>query len=102
MAKIWFVAEGIPPTGDPAGAKPLEWCVDELGLGRDLWLASRKERLILGRAAKDSSASILPRYVVVEVEDQEITVSSGKGWRSGYYLVPMLVEAVRTRLKEEY
>ena len=101
MATIWFVKEGLPVKGTPVAEQPFQWCVDELGLHRDLCLPTRSETLILERRANDPGAVGNPRRIFVELKDQEATRFSDKGWRSGYYLVVISVSAVKNKMEEQ-
>lgn len=98
MAKIWFVREGAKPTfGDPVGEKSLEWCVDNLGLSQSDWKAPFESPPLLGESTSlDPFKS--PGYVIIEIENQDITSSFGKGWRTGFYKSPLSVKQARERL----
>lgn len=76
MAKVWFVRE----VGKPTWKAPLE-SPPHFGESTPL----------------DAYRS--PRYIVVEVEDQDITGSPGKGWRSGFYLSRLLINEAREKLQ---
>jgi hypothetical protein len=99
MAKIWLLDESAPPKGTVAADKSLQWCVDELGLHRDLWVGSQGEPLLLGWIAHLGMNK--GKYAVAEVEEGETAAPPVKGWRSGYYLLAIGAAAVKRRLRGE-
>ena len=101
MATIWFVRERFPAQGNQVANRPFLWCVNELGLHRDLCLPTTSEARFIKRTANDSGPFGNPRHIFVELNDQERTGLSDKSWRSGYYLVLMPVVAVKNKLLEQ-
>lgn len=73
MATIWFVEEGLPLKGNPVAEQPIQWCVDELGLHRDLCLPTASETLMIERTANHPGAFGNPRRIFVELKDREAT-----------------------------
>ncbi len=71
MAKIWFVKQGAKPTlGEAPYQRSLEWCVDNLSLLPSHWIAPLESPQPFGESTSlDAYRS--PRFVVVEVEDQD-------------------------------
>jgi hypothetical protein len=97
MAKIWLAREGTPLQGPPFAEKPLQRCIDELGLRRGSRLASSTEPLVIGRTFSPSAFG--PRYyVAVELDEEASTAYSQEGWKSGYYLVLISVEGLKNKL----
>src|SRR5262249_17041783 len=107
MAKIWQAEEGIPLGGAPVAEKPLDWCVEELGLRRLSRLAAPSETLVIG-ADRHGQFGDQRRFVVVGLDDEETHAHSNegwrsgyhsaRGWRSGYYLVLISVDGLQNKL----
>ncbi len=101
MATIWFVQQGPPRKGKRVAKADFQWCVNELGLHRDLWLPSARRAFIREPKAGDPGASGVPQRIFVELERREAKGLSDTGWRSGYYLVVMPVSAVKSKLETD-
>jgi hypothetical protein len=81
--------------------QPIQWCVEELGLHRDLRLPTGSETLMIERKVNHSGAFGNPRRIFVELKDREAIRFADKGWRSGYYLVLMSVGAMKNKLEKQ-
>ncbi len=97
MAKIWQAEEGKPLGGAPVAEKPLDWCVEELGIRRLSRLAPPSETLVIG-AERHGQFGGQRRYVIVGLDDEETHAHSGEGWRSGYYLALISVDGLNHKL----
>ena len=97
MAKIWQAEEGQPVAGMPVAEKPLDWCVEELGLRRLSRLASPSETVVIG-AERHGLFGGPRRFVVVGLDDDETRAHSNEGWQSGYYLVLISVDGLKNKL----
>jgi hypothetical protein len=97
MAKIWQAEEGQPLGGPPVAEKPLDWCVEQLGLRRAGRLANPAERVVIG-ASRQGLFGGPRRFVVVGLDDEETRAHSNEGWRSGYYLVLISVDGLQHKL----
>jgi hypothetical protein len=83
MASIWFVKEGEPQSGDSIAQKPIDWCVKNLGLKPDNWIAGLEERnLTIGQKTATGAVADY-RFVIVKIDD----VAGAKGWKPGFYLL---------------
>jgi hypothetical protein len=89
MATIWFLEEG-PIQGPPAAEKSLGWCVKNLGLRADDWIAPQNSKPEL--AAYRGFC-----YVVVQVSDADLTDT--KNWKTGFYLLEKDATRVRKILQ---
>jgi hypothetical protein len=101
VATIWFVQQGSPRKGKRVAELDFQWCINELGLHRDLWLPSARKAFIREPKAGDPGASGVPQRIFVELKRREAKGLSDKGWRSGYYLVVMPVSAVKSKLEAD-
>lgn len=100
MAKIWQAEEGKPLAGAPVAEKPLDWCVEELGLRRLSRLAPPSETLVIG-GDRHGQFGDQRRFVVVGLDDEETHAHSNEGWRSGYYLVLISVDGLKNKLSSK-
>jgi hypothetical protein len=100
MAQIWFVKSGESPTkGDgPYAERSLEWCVNNLGLRQADWKTPLGSPPEIGDSTP-LNAFRAPQHVVVQVENEDITDLSGKGWKSGFYLPQISMDQVKKRLQ---
>ncbi|HEX9444131.1 MAG TPA: hypothetical protein VGA73_08415 [Candidatus Binatia bacterium] len=100
MATIWLAEEGTPLHGDPVAEKPLDWCVEELGLRRLARLSRPTGNLTIGQERAGAFGG--PRnYVVVGLDEGEAAVHSSEDWKSGYYLALISVEGLKNKLTKE-
>lgn len=97
MATIWLAEEGTPLHGDPVAEKPLDWCVEELGLRRLARLSRPTGSLIIGQPREGGRRS----YVIVGLDDREAEVHAREDWKSGYYLALISVEGLKNKLTKE-
>src|SRR6185369_5561922 len=81
MAKIWQAEEGQPVAGMPVAEKPLDCCVEELGLRRLSRLASPSETVVIG-GERHGLFGGPRRFVVVRLDDDETRAHSNEGWQS--------------------
>lgn len=94
MATIWFIQHGSSIPARRVTEEDFEWCVNELGLHRDLWLPRESKSSVQGKGGARIS-----QRVFVELKEREAKALSEAGWRSGYYLVVMPVSAVKSKLE---
>jgi len=102
MATIWFLKEGETQVGAAAGEKPLDWCIKHLGLRQDNWIADLATiDLTIG---KKSKAGLGPyrgfRFVIVEVDQDDLSASSSKNWKTGFHLIDMDATEARKVLEK--
>src|SRR5215467_16297986 len=97
MAKIWQTEEGQPLGGTPVAEKPLDWCVEQLGLRRVARLANPSEPVVIGTNRRGLYGGPR-RFVVVGLDEDETRAHSNEGWRSGYYLVLISVDGLQDKL----
>ena len=87
MAKIWFVREGKSPTlGDAAAEKPVQWCIDELGLNPGQWIAPLSSPRRIGKSDHLDEVKEF-KHVIVELDDKDISALKQGHWKSGFYLL---------------
>jgi len=95
MVKVWIVWEDSddPTRGNPEYTLPLQQCIEQLGLAKNL------PRSDLDRPPRfDGARTDLPRdprYVFCEVGEQE---ASELGWEPGYYRLDLSPKEVAKRL----
>ena len=90
MATVWFAKEGEIQVGFPIAEKPVAWCVENLGLRPESWIASLKQyNLTIGQKTKLGEFKE-PRFVVVELEEEDLH-GADKAWKLGFYLLAMSV-----------
>ena len=98
MAKIWFVKEGEEPTfAWLETEKTVRWCADNLHLGPQDWEAPLTRPPHFGESTPLDDCN-RPRYVIVEVGDQDRAEAVDEGWKAGFYLSQLSVEAARKAL----
>ncbi len=102
MATIWFLKEGEAQVGPPTAEKPLDWCVKHLGLRPDNWLTDlATKNLTVGEKSK---AGLGPyrgfRFVIVEVDQDDLSASSSKDWKTGFHLIDMDATEARKVLEK--
>lgn len=97
MAKIWQAEEGQPLGGTPMAEKPLDWCVEELGLRRVSRLANPSDTVVIG-GNRHGLFGGPRRFVVVGLDEEETQAHPKEGWRSGYYLVLISVDGLKNKL----
>jgi hypothetical protein len=100
MAKIWQTEEGQPLGGAPVAEKPLDWCIEKLGLRRVSRLANPSETVVIG-ANRRRLFGGPRRFVVVGIDEEETKSHSKEGWRSGYYLVLISVDGLKNKLSDK-
>ena len=88
MAIVWFVKEGDVQVSFPIARKPLQWCIDNIGLRPDNW----RSDLTSGNltvSERDATANYQQfGYVVVEVDQEDLATSSmSNQWRQGFHLL---------------
>ena len=95
MATIWFLQEGKIQKGPPIAIKPLDWCVINLGLRPDNWIAEKNlavgEKSATGRGPYRGF-----RFVLVEVSQDDLRT----GWKTGFHLLDTDATEVRKVLAE--
>lgn len=94
MADIWLVKEGSDPTsGDAFQKASLRECIDRLNLNPKDYLCGPDTTPRFGMNQPDRVRG--PRYVVVEVANDEVR---GTGMKPGFYLARLSVADARRRL----
>jgi hypothetical protein len=93
MAKIRFLKAGEVHEGKFVADKPLEFCLDILGLRVWNWHCplERNEPLIIG-TKEDPNI-----YVVVEVTSKDLTPKQLE-WKTGYYVLAIDITEARKLL----
>jgi len=95
MATIWFLQEGEIQKGPSIATKPLDWCVINLGLRPDNWIA--KKNLAVGEKSETGRGPHRGfRFVLVEVNQDDLRT----GWKTGYHLLDTDATEVRKVLAE--
>ena len=95
MATIWFLQEGEIQKGPPIATKPLDWCVINLGLRPDSWIA--KKNLTVGEKSETGRGPYRGfRFVLVEVNQDDLRI----GWKTGFHLLDRDATEVRKGLAE--
>ena len=92
MAKIWMHKSGEAQRGERADDRPLNFCIDELQLRQDDWIAplDKKDPLIIGEKEDPTRTPFRGlRFVVVEINNDDLSCKS-PDWRTGYYLLKSL------------
>lgn len=102
MATIWFLKEGEIQVGPPKGEKPLDWCVENLGLQPDNWITDlATKNLTIGEKSK---AGLGPyrgfRFVIIQVDDDDLSTVSAKNWKPGFHLLEMDATEARKILEK--
>ncbi len=99
VVTIWFVKEGEIQVGSPIAEKPLDWCVETLGLRQDNWIAPlERKNLTIGE--KKVLGEYGPfRFVVIEITEDDLRAISDKAWQPGFYLLDMDVVEVKRILE---
>jgi hypothetical protein len=96
MAKIWFCRDGNSPSiGEVMAALPFADCAQKLAITPQSF---RTDTLVPPRLANVDSGRPAFRgfhHVVVELDEAE---SAKLGWKSGFYLSPLLPEEARELL----
>lgn len=100
MAIIWFVKQGQIQVGPSAAEKSLDWCVKNLGLSADDWIANLEQsNLIMGQ---NRNPGLTPyggfRHVIVGVDDDDHV--DRNDWKKGFYLLKKDAVQVRKILEE--
>jgi len=86
MASIWFVKEGEIQKGYPIAQKPVGWCVKNLGLPSDNWIAGLGQTsLTIGQKTILGVYGDYP-FVVVEIDDDDVRAGA-QSWKTGFYLL---------------
>jgi hypothetical protein len=93
MAKIWFLKAGEVHEGNFVADKPLDFCIDVLGLRVRNWHSplERNEPLIIG-SKEDPNVS-----VVVEVTSKDLSYEHPH-LETGYYLLDIETTEIRELL----
>jgi hypothetical protein len=95
MARIWFLKEGAQQRGEAQTEKSLDWCVKELGLQKSHWDESLQQRpLIIGQPSQLSAVREY-RFVVVTLDESDVSGEAAEGWKPGACLIDMTPDEVR-------
>ena len=95
MAKVWFVWEDSddPTRGEPEYTLPLEQCIEQLGLAKNLPRSSLDRPPRFDGAQTDLPRD--PRHVFCQVDEPE---ASEHGWEACFYRLDLSPKEVRKRL----
>jgi len=98
MAIIWFLKEGEIQVGPPKAEKPLEWCVQNLDLQPENWLAPLEQKNItIGQKTKLGEYRSF-RFVLIEVNDNDLR-GADQTWKQGFHLLDMDAQTARPILE---
>ena len=94
MVKVWFVQEGSDPTqGEPQYDLPLEQCIEQLGLAKNLPRSGLDRPPRFDGAHTDLPRD--PRHVFCQVDEPE---ASEHGWEAAFYRLEISPKEVAKRL----
>jgi len=91
MATIWFLKEGEAQLAFPIARKPLEWCVNNIGLRPDNWRTDlATKNLTIAQNSRTGFGETYPvfGYIIVEIDKDDLATSRlSKEWKQGFHLL---------------